>query len=756
MRPQPCHSVTNYRSRQCRCALTLVLLMCGVAVFAETIPATRQSKSWTGFFRKTLEQEWGVFLTAALYDERAVNAYRERPDSLFPSVPLPKENANLFLPYEVMKTQNRESRDGYPFGLSTAMEQLAHVKLSLSVAVGRLEQDHDLRQLFSSHCEDQSNRVKVQAAQAHTTQCLLFEEALRRVLSALLQHAVTACRLVLISPPFSDEFRSWLRRFRRFQVLEQTQWPKSQSVEFEDRFLNGHDPLWALMSAIDVYLIYEFDTLLNLIAVRNTSSRNVSALVTGYAARARLAKSQALAPPPNEYSTNSPEYKQYMKQKRHKKRFKFLRLTELGYSLYLDDLWHNVSSRWDEQLVQDQLPKLSEAIKKGKGSVGDATTRRKEEDRTEDASPQNPAYLRIRSSADAPFYAQYFDYERVNYMEENTLTMTLDMLQPPLSCFSLTRECETTDGCRYYCNLEFLQFASVQDQSGDPQPFYHRFMGFGSDNDFDWEVSIKNKFEAPDEHTSDKAKKNEKQFRNRIYSMTSFDCTLSEWRPPAELREPSVAWGGAKFCIGDKTTNASGLQFVSYDTLKHHVLSAEGRASPYPNDLGSSNEASALDMADMIPQWKRGEIFKGKIPPEIHPAGQQLFHEVSILKIDIEGNEFSVLDAWMKAERRSIGSTLLKLQEASGDGRTSNLFSVSIIVMELHFWFGFPKIQPMDHVSMWHVQHLLFHQALPMGYIAVSLEKNNFVHNSFEIGLVHWTYYVRSEMWMQGSRLINN
>lgn len=339
------------------------------------------------------------------------------------------------------------------------------------------------------------------------------------------------------------------------------------------------------------------------------------------------------------------------------------------------------------------------------------------------AAPENPVHLH---PAEQLFHIEYHIVLYKDDTFKHLIQKYMYLWRPTASCFDVQRECESPDGCRYYCNYAYLQRAA--DPSLGGKPYYHRFLGFGSNNEYEWEQSMLRYMGYKGNHVF-----------NKLHTMTSFDCTLPVWRPPQELKNLPVGWGGASFCVGDRTGKIGGRNFVAFSEMKQRILESETPGT-------------------------HATVLRNKMEVD-HPipVNTEYFDEVSILKCDIEGSEVPVMYTWSNGELSSFNNNK-NLQKQIADSKKDNeflmidfakiipeYFTVSTVLMEIHGWG--PK--PLDIEGVFRTQHLL-QQLSQMGYVPVSLEANFNIHTAFEVVYVHYRYFVRSEMWshLRGNNII--
>lgn len=335
--------------------------------------------------------------------------------------------------------------------------------------------------------------------------------------------------------------------------------------------------------------------------------------------------------------------------------------------------------------------------------------------KTPKASQSNPAVLHPAEQL------YHLEYHRAHFDHQQPRNQKyMSILRPSASCFHVHRECEEPDGCRFYCNFPYLQ--SARDPAVGGKPFHHRLLGFGSNNQYDYELMMWKYFGYGTFAA-----------HNKVYSMTSFDCTLKKWLPPQELISSPIGWGGASFCVGDQTGTFNNASFVAFQEMKQRILESE-KPGEHPTVLRNK-------MAENVAA----------------PVNTDYFDEVSILKIDVEGSEFKVFDAWAQGEIASFNrnTELHATLDAKAAGNSfpmidfrkviSEFFTVSMVLVEVHSWGG--QFHGYDHIGAFHMLHMM-QQLNQMGFVMVAFEKNFFGDCCFELVYVHYRFFTRSEVWL--------
>eukprot|EP00758_Cryptobia_borreli_P013521 Tbor_TRINITY_DN5842_c0_g1::TRINITY_DN5842_c0_g1_i1::g.7029::m.7029 len=367
-------------------------------------------------------------------------------------------------------------------------------------------------------------------------------------------------------------------------------------------------------------------------------------------------------------------------------------------------------------------------------------------------------------------------------------------IRPVLGCGSIVKLCEAADGCRYFCNLNYLLGADTMKQSSaflpptviasprapfttaanvgpsdEWRPYYHQVIGFGSNNEYDWEVALIEAFDRGQPHA------------NRIGKMTVFDCTVKKWTPPAELIGSAASdkllstvidFGHASFCIGAVNSPSASGTSVRKNSVTHRVKR---------KDLASIEFASLKKLlTNKDPELARSLGFETK-RYNSHPVdgdvgrsddsggegvdrrggvNYDLFDEVSIMKIDIEGYEHVTFPLWVSAELGDIGAGLLQQNSSSVSGNGAppsgetllffdklarNMYTISQIGMELHRR-GHKAIHGASYIGAMRTHYTLMH-LYSLGFVMFGQERNPYDVCCYEVAFTHYRHYARSEGW---------
>ena len=295
--------------------------------------------------------------------------------------------------------------------------------------------------------------------------------------------------------------------------------------------------------------------------------------------------------------------------------------------------------------------------------------------------------------------------------------------RPTSGCSSLTRTCEEPEACRLVCNIDYLM-------SAGSQKTYHRFVGFGSNNDFGWEESTARLFADRSAGTTSVA-----PFHG-IRSMTTLDCTVQHWNIPGYMARHNNFMTG-RICIDQAAGHGDRIRI---DALKQLVLDGESRAA------GTKLEVKG----------KRVDV-----PPRTADQAA-LFDDVAIFKVDVEGHEHSAISGWAKLELRDLKKTKGQALQSELDARTSgssadapltlidferdvpSFFTVSMFQLELHERVGGKSRWRFDSALL---QGFRMQQYLAsLGFIQISQERNAFGDCCYELVYAHYRYLVRSEL----------
>ena len=298
-------------------------------------------------------------------------------------------------------------------------------------------------------------------------------------------------------------------------------------------------------------------------------------------------------------------------------------------------------------------------------------------------------------------------------------------IRPTLQCHSLLRLCEATDGCRKMCNPQYTVYSGAQHLQSCPKdtlsckslphaPLVSHFAGFGSNNEFEWEVSIVDMFsprKSPD--GSSELEVDQERRVGRIGSISTFDCTLKhgKWTPPSVLTDSPVTFRHASKCVDERPTEQS----VTLADLKALLQN---------------------DSQHLFTTYKRS------------PDGTSI-EQLAILKLDIEGYEFTTIPSWLHGELKDI-DVQLRSQNSGGMIDFSglrNFLPVDQLHMELHR-MGHHYPAGASLASAQHA-HLLLLQIAALGFMMVGQERNHYDNCCYETTFAHYRHFVESETWMQ-------
>lgn len=351
--------------------------------------------------------------------------------------------------------------------------------------------------------------------------------------------------------------------------------------------------------------------------------------------------------------------------------------------------------------------------------------------------------------------------------------------RPFIACGALQRMCEDPDGCRFLCNPAYVQFAAPQYPYAPPpetasatltslrnrvaaQPrgtYLHRFIGMGSFNQYDWEMSALRMFGYVNAAAGDTLGSRRSVAANGLRSLTTLDCTVT-FKPPEVLKVAAVGFGTANFCIADRT-NVASRQVTYEETLRRVVLSERQGTH---ETLGIVRYTTGHEVAMERPV----------------PAA---FDDVTLLKVDVEAWEYSVLPSLavheiaqvrrdkrllqrFEAEMAAIASSAAFPTERSPQAAETRTYAADLTVVDFTTSAAstIPEPRPLRTVSqiqlevhayaknrtraVWLVHHANL-QLLQLGFAQAAYEYN---HESpsrccFETLWVHYRHFILSEMW---------
>jgi hypothetical protein len=320
-----------------------------------------------------------------------------------------------------------------------------------------------------------------------------------------------------------------------------------------------------------------------------------------------------------------------------------------------------------------------------------------------------------------------------------------NMIRPTAWCSNLVRLCEIPDGCRYLCNPEYLLRAGMHAGAASV-PHQHRMVGFGSDNKFDWEESVRRMFYT-----------NQRQAHHEIGWFTVFDCTVGvgarAWKPLESLKETPMGFGHASLCLDKARTNTS----IRIEDVKGVLLRSEQfyRATRQANpSAGLPISPNASDIQEIARWVVTKEAERGGPRPvgETTEERVEYFDDISFLKLDVEGFEFSAVPKWAYGELENLASNR---RESFAHGSrelihfardADKYFTVSLLGTEFHR-MGHKRLYGASSAGAKRAHFLMLHIA-SLGFMMVGQEKNPFDYCCYELAWVHYRHFIKSEMWM--------
>ncbi|CUG44279.1 Hypothetical protein, putative [Bodo saltans] len=342
-------------------------------------------------------------------------------------------------------------------------------------------------------------------------------------------------------------------------------------------------------------------------------------------------------------------------------------------------------------------------------------------------------------------------YDDVAYNRANPLNGKFwNMIRPTAGCSSVVRLCEVADGCRLFCNPEYFLHAGG---AGGVAPYFHRFIGMGCNNDYEWENSVVSLFSGASAQSNSTT--------HRIGWFTAMDCSLTvgpgkrQWRVPEALQSAPIGFGAVSLCA-DGTK--SGDNIITLPEVKAFQLKAEttwidpttsqpiARHAAHPDAIAAAKRNAGNDHHRITMVRRQSNT------ATVASSSPRLFDGVSILKMDIEGFEWNVIPKWLEDELRSIGNvvpsavavdstTAINFEEAVPD-----YFSVSLLALEFHR-VGHKQLYGAAAIGALRAHWLMLH-IYALGFVLIGNEKNEMDQCCFEHAYVHVRHFVRSEMWM--------
>lgn len=392
------------------------------------------------------------------------------------------------------------------------------------------------------------------------------------------------------------------------------------------------------------------------------------------------------------------------------------------------------------------------------------------------------AMARVRSSRGDAFRAGNrvlamfpIEYDAESYGGQRPVNGKFwNMIRPTASCSSLVRLCEKPDGCRLLCNAEYLLHAGLQSSQATVE-YHHRMAGFGSNNEYDWEMSLVKMFQrgakgraAPPALAGTSAATPQAVAVHSIGWFTVFDCTLGsgnrQWSPPAALTDAPIGFGYASKCLDAKASNtAYGFADVKRVLLESEVAQKEGKQHEAITRRKVCPDTLAAVVAGADATTKPLAHRRWVAPERGGAPAVRLFDGLSILKVDVEGYEFNAIPEWARGELKNLGTTsgaIDALAVGAGRGEAAqqkNLlidfeaaidayFSVSLLSMEFHR--SGHKYAYAANLRGAQRSHYTLLNIYSLGFLMTGQEKNHQDNCCYELVWVHYRHFVRSEVWM--------
>jgi hypothetical protein len=313
-----------------------------------------------------------------------------------------------------------------------------------------------------------------------------------------------------------------------------------------------------------------------------------------------------------------------------------------------------------------------------------------------------------------------------------------NMIRPTASCSSLVRLCEVPDGCRLLCNAEYLMEAGLSRGEGK---HHHRIAGFGSNNEYDWEMSLNRMFQ--------KSTALSRGAHHEIGWVTVFDCTLGSgrraWAPPKELTDSPIGFGHVTKCCDAMPSDKS----VTLGITKALLLKSEQERIATKPATGDGFRT----VGDLVTRYR---VSDGSLSQAAKSAGDtnslRTFDDLTILKLDIEGYEFNVLPKWARDELHCLAQHRLTAFAGGANDLIDfavdcqDYFTVSLLSMEFHR-SGHKGDYGARLPGALRAHYTVLH-AYSLGYVMVGQERNHQDNCCYEVAWAHQRHFVRSEMWM--------
>ena len=388
------------------------------------------------------------------------------------------------------------------------------------------------------------------------------------------------------------------------------------------------------------------------------------------------------------------------------------------------------------------------------------------------------------------------------------------MVRPTLSCRGLVRMCNDPEGCRFLCNGAFLRHApqaadlsvigyrsflgrvnrnrlhdlhvaaappTTVETAATTKAAFLTFVGFGSNNEYEWEEGILRTFRE--------GKRGENL--NVVGSVTVFDCTLAEWRPPATLLPPRsggvspIGLGVVSRCL-DREISATALKIASLNRLlngeRSRLFEADGSAllDGTIRDAGGSARWPSYATA---PSTKTSVRFPGGHVIQVGRYGSPAWSDqtgkqsgglparlrhIAVLKMDVESYEFVAVPRWLRDDLMAVARQPATVLGgcAAADGRAEVVddaattaasrspergddddapLSVGSLQLELHR-MGHKRAPGESSAGALHT-HLLMLNFYALGFSPYAMEPNFWDHCCFEVAWESHRAYVSGEVW---------
>ena len=322
-------------------------------------------------------------------------------------------------------------------------------------------------------------------------------------------------------------------------------------------------------------------------------------------------------------------------------------------------------------------------------------------------------------------------------------------LRPVVGCSTVLRLCEQPDGCRYVCNPDYIFFSGAPSHRetgaaapllrsmADPSSVRWRpravdMVGFGSNDEYDWEESIIRSFDPTRSPAGGRP--------NILRAIVSFDCTIKTPHPtPTVLSiRPPGSFGFVQRCLDQTPSQMSitlrelqpvlrtGKRLVKAADLPPSIVSARNHDVQEPDDAVSWFGGSAADFV------------------RSHGQRRTMFKRISILKVDVEGFEFGAIAQWLRDEMAAIGKMWGDADGATFD-EVPGFASVEQIQFELHRMghkgnAGFALSGAMQ-------AHLLMLNLFALGFVPAAQERNHADNCCYEFAAPSSRFYILSEAW---------